>query len=360
MRMILHPSADIQATILSDGLSLAGSRLLLRVYGANVGPSPGQWVKLGGRSQLRLRGMTRGQSVVVEMHSELKRFDIVRKQVKLEHAVNELEIVVRAYATARVVTSDPDLFGRTLYVAPFFARDPADRTSDFRYPWRVVEWDGSGWPLLRLRAGKLDFWIWTDEGRFGRLGSSRFLPGSRGIEFPVHLGPARSASLVVPASPLLTGRKLEVILFDASYAGHPENLLSLQRRMPGMRLKTWTVEAGKTLQMRGLWKRRSQVVIRSEEGATLWEGRLDLDTRTRAGLSPVLAIGGLLPWQANTKPGKRSVRVCAKKSGEVVVYPTDATGTARVLLLREGDYELRGVEGGSRAVKILAGRVSRY
>jgi len=182
MKVVLQPETTVVVNVSSKGLGLVGSRLFLRIFGSNAGPSPGRIVKLQGRRKVWLRGLQRGQLLNVELMSELQRFDIVRKQVDLEKAVHHLEMVAQAFAQARLVSSDPGLVGQRLYVAPFFAKDPESGTSDFRYPWRVVEWDGSGWPLSRLRAGELDFWIWTDGGRFGRLGSSRFLPGSRGVK----------------------------------------------------------------------------------------------------------------------------------------------------------------------------------
>ena len=363
MRVTMHPEATLAVTITSQGLDLVGSRLLLRTYGCNVGPSPGRVVQLDGRSQVWLRGLQRGQSLNLELMSQLQRFDIVRKQVRLEKASNEVQLVARAFAQARLVTSDPGIAGRRLYVAPFFAKDPKPRTLDFRYPWRVIEWDGSGWPLARLRAGKLDFWIWTDEGRFGRLGPSRFLAGSKGIEFAVRLAPSATATLRVPTHPLLIGKQVQVVLLDASYLGHPENLIAIQRQMPGLRLKTWQVQPGQTLQMSGCWQRKSRVIVRSHEGASLWEGTVDLEKGSHAPLSIDFAIGGLLPRsQVRPTGGLPDWRVYSRESGEVVDMTAGDPASKGPLLLRAGTYEVRSriQRGPTHDVRIVAGQITRF
>ncbi len=373
MRITLHPSAEIRVTISSEGLSLVGSRLALCVFGANVGSSTGRWLKLEGRTQVLLRGLRRGGTVGVELHSELRLFDIAREQVQLAQAVNKLEIVARAYATAHVHCSDPSLFGKTLYVAPFYAVDCDAGTLDYRYPWRAVEWDGSGWPISRLRAGSLDFWVWTEGGRFGRLGQRQFLAGSSGVALEARLDAKASATLRVSAHPLLGSRSLEVIVFDASYVGNPENLSGLRRTMPGLRLKTWTVQAGQTLRMDELWQRRSRVVIRSKEGATLWDGYLGLAKNPKAYLEATLALGALV---RRKQPGPRGQhqgwRVFSKQTGEVVRYQrtehdsrklgSSALGLSKTLLLREGSYEIRPLNASTstQAVQIVAGQIAWF
>ncbi len=383
MRITLHPEAEVRVTIASEGLSIVGSRLALRVYGANVDSDSGRWIKLEGRTQVRLQGLRRGGSIGVELHSELQQFDVARESVELEQAVNKLEIVARAYATARVHTSDPSLFGKTLYVAPFYAKDRDAGTLDFRYPWRAIEWDGSGWPLSRLREGTLDFWVWTEGGRFGSLAKRDFLTGSSGVVLAARLDAKASPTLLVSPHALLGNQDLEVTVFDTSYKGNPENLLGLRRAMPGLRLKTWTVQAGRTLRMDELWQRRSRVVMRSKEGATLWDGTLDLAKNPTAHMEVTLALGALVRRQQPAPRGQPPLgqpprgqcpgwRVFSKRTGEVVRYEESeqdpqrpgarSRGLPKTLLLREGPYELRPLNafGSTQAVQIVAGQIAQF